>query len=49
MMGISEDNARLPNVAARRGRRKGSLALNRGWKVEIEHVVAKADDWVEIS
>jgi hypothetical protein len=37
-----DENARLPKVAARSGRRKGSL--NRGCNVTIEHAMANADN-----
>ena len=40
-IGMMDEKARLPKVAARKGRMKGSL--NRGWKVRIEHAVANAD------
>jgi hypothetical protein len=40
-MGIIDEKARLPKMAARSGRRKGSL--NRGWNVTIEHAIANAD------
>ena len=42
--GMMEENAKLPNVAARIGRRNGSLPLNRGWNVTNEQASANAVD-----
>jgi hypothetical protein len=41
-MGMIDEKAKLPKIAARSGRRKGSP--NRGWKVMIEHDIAKTDN-----